>query len=58
MYIVDCWQNTPHAVYLRVIPVDLRDQQKHRREEKREGEGGDERVRGEVDCLERSEVVP
>lgn len=57
MGIVDCRQDTPEPVYLREVPIDLGDEEKERRYEKRECEGRYERISVEVDILKLSKVI-
>ena len=56
MRIVECRKDTPAPINLRVIPVDLWDDQEYGKEEQREGEGGYQGVGGDVEDLESLKV--
>ena len=51
MCVVNSWQNAPAAVDLRVVFVDLRDDEEHRCKKQRERQGSNQRVRGEIYSL-------
>lgn len=57
MHIVKGRQDTPHAVDLGEVPVDLGHNQEYRRDEKREGETSNQWVGAQVDGLQCFEVI-
>jgi len=52
MRMIQCWQNRPHAVHLRPVPVDFGEDEEDGEEGEGEGEAGYYRVGGGVYALQ------
>lgn len=48
MSVVYCRQYAPAPIHLRIIPIDLRDDQEDRCQEQREGKSGYHRIGGDI----------
>lgn len=57
MSIVDAREDAPEPVYLRVVPIDLRDQEENRRYEECESESSYEGIGPQVDILQFSGII-
>lgn len=54
--VVYCWKYAPTSVNLRVISVDLRDNQEYRSDRKGEGKSCYQRICAEIELLLRVEI--
>ena len=52
MGVVQCRQQTPKTIHLRIVPIKLCSYKKYRRQKERDGNGGDQRVGRCIEFLE------